>query len=158
MPYSKYKNAKTIDKIKVDIFGLCNKIYDKIENKSNSILAYMEKELKKDIGRTDYSLKQLADMGHPYGIGKSEGRSPVPHAEPLIHTQSGNLLASVKTSKFISRTRGHLKVYISASDVEYVKWLVHGTSRMIGRNVFGYTWSRIKDKVIKDTKKMLSLK
>lgn len=145
MPYGKYTKVTNYDNVMANLMGLQQKVINAIESEANNITDYMEEELKKDIAVLDgHTLEELAKMGHPY----AEREPNPPHLEPVIHTQKGKLLRAVKQIMSINRRGGYLKVYVDELDVPYIKWLVNGTTKMIARPVFQYTWSRIRENCI----------
>jgi len=130
---------------------------------ANNISSMIYDELMKDIALLDgHTLKVLAEMGHPYATGEysnlatgqlmRKGRltqQPLPHVEPFIHKQSGNLADNVERVIDISKSRIVMGAKVDESKVPYIAFLVHGTTKMVPRPVFIYCWSRIKDKVLK---------
>ena len=122
-----------------DLKNIGRKKFDKV---ADDVIDYMHTELEKDIALYDrHTLQVLAEMGHPYA--KNNEKIP-PHVKPFIHTQSGNLKQHIKNYKVISGQRAIMAVYVDEKEVPYIKWLVEGSSIMVPRPVFDFTWNRIK--------------
>lgn len=90
----------------------------------------------KNMSLTDHSLKDLADMGHPYSR-----RHPMTIHSPkwAVHTQSGKLLESKESgTKDASIIGGELKASAYAGLNSYVAPhaddVIYGTSRMVPRD------------------------
>lgn len=88
-------------------------------------------EMKALAARTDHDLKQLAEMGHPYGWGK--GREPGdPHPDWIVHLQSGELYGGLKkTPAEVS----HLKIRAEIhSEARHTWYVLLGTEKMRPRD------------------------
>ncbi len=130
---------------------------------ADNIADFIKEELLKNIAVVDeHTLEELANMGHPYGYKGGESQhietritsreSGLPHEEPLIHSQSGKLKDAVKTIRANSYARVVMGAGVDPEQVEYIKYLVHGTSKMIARPVFSYTWQKVRVDVLKRLK------
>ena len=90
------------------------------------------KETRAAISRRDFSLQQLRDMGHPYA--RAGGATPRVHGgKPLIHTQSGRLLASL-TGKMEGK-RSYRWGFDEAK-APHAPMVILGTRVMLPRDVF----------------------
>jgi len=160
MPYEKYVKLKGFTKVLINLTSIPDKILIEMQKDAGKITAYMEEELKTDIAKEGFDYEELRKMGHPYGKGDRGDRKParqsVPYSVPIIQTQSGHLKSKIKCKTELSKTKGKLTVYVHKADVPYIDYLIDGTSKMVGRNVFGYTWKRIKHKCLNDFKKIIN--
>lgn len=151
---------KNFDKVIANIQTLKSNAVKRLRRTSEELTEYMYNELMKDIAVEDgHTLKELKKMGHPYGFkggeyqsletgvtsrNKEISRESLPHAEPIIHKQGGRLASNVKKITFISSTKIIMRTYVDEKSVPYIKWLVHGSTKMVARPVFIYTWQRIR--------------
>ena len=92
----------------------------------------------------DYSLQELADMGHPYA--RSGGSQKVHGGKPLVHTRSGRMLAALKVEKNGKRA---IKIGFDQSIAPHANYVIQGTRVMLPRDVFRFVYS--------DDKKALSV-
>ncbi|MEI6297404.1 MAG: hypothetical protein WCO84_07255 [bacterium] len=113
----------------------------------------LEKTVKAKAGLVDeHTLKVLADMGHPYGIGpgkKGKPRQPAPHPDEFVHIQSGTLNAAIKSSVTFTETRAILQCGVDENEVPYIRWLIYGSSVMRPRDFLGHAWLDCRDKIRK---------
>ena len=134
----------------------------KFEIVADETIAYMKEELTKNIAVEDeHTLKVLEEMGHPYGYhggesqnidsqitSRSGGSVGLPHEEPLIHHQGvreGNTIKdAIKTFKLLEGSRLIMAVYVDEKIAPHIKYVVNGTSKMVPRPVFTYTWQKIR--------------
>ena len=148
MPIS---GAKTIARNLTRYGGGFTQHVDKVMGKVSKI---MDKAVTKNISLKDHSLKDLAQMGHPYAKRHGPEGSPIHDPYWLVHTQSGELLASKEAGvEGASIAFGKLK---SAAYVKFDEnkaphaWnVVYGTSRMIPRPVLLLSVDDIKDEAFK---------
>lgn len=162
--------TKNFDVLIENISALSEKGLTKLEIVANEITDEIQNELLKNIAVEDeHTLSVLAEMGHPYATGEyanisdksisregKVGSIALPHAEPLIHKQSGRLSEGVKKLTIVNGNRVIMAAYVNESEVPYIKYLVYGTSKMIPRPVFVYTWNKIRDRIITRLKYGLS--
>lgn len=88
----------------------------------------LEVNMKKHASLTDHSLKDLADMGHPYSTRKSKDSGPHPDYE--VHSQSGTLQENIIKNGYATNTMAGVEVGVLESDVPYIKYLIEGTVKM----------------------------
>lgn len=103
--------------------------------------AYFDKQVKKNISKTDHTLADLARMGHPYarfntgsvvgailrGAGKKSQRGwlaskKIHSPSYLVHKQSGGLLDafySIDSSEGLTRGKGTKDTSVSAKNMYY---------------------------------------
>lgn len=109
----------------------------------------LDDKVVKNMSLTDHSLKDLAQMGHPYSR-----RHPMTIHDPkwAVHTQSGKLLESkesgtteasviggeLKASAFVG-----LNVYVA----EHADDVIYGTSRMVPRDFLTGSLNQVKKEV-----------
>lgn len=96
------------------------------------------------VSRRDYSLKQLADMDHPYS--RRHGSPKVHGGQPLVHTRSGKMLAALKVEKHGKRS---VRVGFDESVAPHANYVIQGTRVMLPRDVFRFIYD--------DEKKALSI-
>lgn len=86
----------------------------------------------------NFSLAELAKMGHPYGKTPSETRMPIPHTPYwLINRQTGTLNRDLATSPLLMMpSRFFIGVGLKQNSPaqEYAGHVIFGTKKMIGRN------------------------
>lgn len=94
------------------------------------------KRIKANMRLKDHSLKDLADLGHPYA-----NRDPKSVHEPnyQVHTQSGELLKSfisgtVKVSIKRSVLKGGVYAGVDEGKAEHALHIIYGTSKMVPRD------------------------
>lgn len=157
---------QNFDVVIENIETLGDNLLEKLNIVSDETVDYMKAELLKNIAVEDeHTLEELKRLGHPYGYKGGESQdidsgitsrngkailehyteSGTPHNDPLIHKQSGNLEEAVNTFKLLEKDRLILAVYVDESKAPYIKYLVDGSTKMIPRPVFSFTWQRIKD-------------
>ena len=90
--------------------------------------ALLETNMKKHASLTDHSLKDLADMGHPYSTRK--GKDSGPHPDYEVHSQSGTLQENIVKNGYLTNTMAGIEVGVLESDVPYIKYLIEGTAKM----------------------------
>jgi len=94
----------------------------------------LDDRVEANISLSDHSLKQLADMGHPYAT-----RSPqhIHDPEYQVHSQSGVMLAgkfsgtervSIRSGKLVA------SAFVGIEGVAHAVHVIFGTSRMIPRD------------------------
>lgn len=107
------------------------KMNARIANAGNIV----ETVVKEQASLTDHTLKQLAEMGHPYST-----RYPVdsgPHPDAFVHKQSGMLYNNIEKEEDLNDTYSTVAVGVSEEKVPYVRDLITGTSRQRPRNFLG---------------------
>jgi len=124
-------------------------------------MSALENGIRQQASLDDHTLKQLADLGHPYRqntaagetyFGVSKGgqwragiraaarkirEGILGHDIKLVHRQSGTLLGAIRREL---KQVGHSivgRVWVDAGVAPYVKYVVLGTSRMIPRDFIG---------------------
>lgn len=100
----------------------------------------LERQLRQNISRSDFSLKELAALDHPFA--KRHGDEGIPVYDPywMVHKRSGKLLSSVDSgTERASITGGKLTssafVRLDPTIAPHALHVVFGTSRMIPRPV-----------------------
>ena len=106
----------------------------------------LEKAVRKEAGLTDHSLKALAALGHPYSTKK--GMDSGPHADELVHVQSGNLTKHIKRVAEVTDASAVAAAGVLESDVPYIKYLINGTTKMRPRDFLGHTWLAVRAVVV----------
>lgn len=96
----------------------------------------LEINMKKHASLTDHSLKDLADMGHPYSKRKSKDSGPHPDYE--VHSQSGDLLDNIIKNGYTTNAMAGVEVGVLESDVPYIKYLIEGTPTMRPRDFISH--------------------
>lgn len=111
--------------------------------------AIMETAIKDQASLTDHTLKQLADMGHPYSTRYAVDSGP--HPDNMVHTQSGTLLANIEKNQDLNMVRSTVEVGVSEDQVPYIGDLITGTSKMRPRNFIGAGFNQSLDAVVSTT-------
>jgi len=126
----------------------------------DQVLRLIDGEVVRNISSTDYSLEDLAAMGHPYA--KRHGPQGIQIHDPYwqVHTQSGTLLNSkYKNTKKASITAGQLSagayVGVDEQTAPHVNAVIYGTSKMIPRNFLSGSLERVKVPAYKHLKENL---
>ena len=105
-------------------------------------LAIAELAARKLIGASDHSLADLAMMGHPYAR-----RNPhSPHADPIVHVQTGRYLGALKVTQPQGRIfagspaiiQGRMGIEGDEEMEKLDRWLQEGTLHMIARPWMAY--------------------
>ncbi len=115
----------------------------------------LEKTVKEFAQIEDHTLQDLADMGHPYStrFGTDSG----PHPDEIVHRQSGKLYDNIE--KVVRRSGRRLLIMcgVDENKVEYIKWLIDGSSIMRPRDFLGWSWLKCRGKVLGIIKSGLAL-
>jgi hypothetical protein len=84
---------------------------------------------KEQVGFTDHSLKDLADLDHPYArrLTKNSG----PHPDNVVHKQSGGFIKSLAVKSF--RARQSLGLDLITKDQDRLEFFDWGTQTMRAR-------------------------
>lgn len=114
-----------------------------------------KKQIDKAISLDDHTLAELRALGYPYSTDKAKGSL---HGDDrLVHEQTGKLRSSIKVSPPAASTSRRFSVFITSS-VEYMKYLIFGTSRMRPRRFHELAFEKMKDRfwdpVLKNLKKV----
>jgi len=94
----------------------------------------VESNVKRHAELTDHSLKELADMGHPYS---PKYPANTPHSDDMVHQQSGTLYANIEKSEDLNLINPKVEIGVQESKVPYIADLITGTSKMRPRNFIG---------------------
>lgn len=109
---------------------------------------------------TDHSLKQLAEMGHPYAwktgdavkIGdrtmKAASTDTAPHSDEFVHKQSGNLYDNIEKVVHLEENKALVAVGVNKEKVPYIGYLIDGTSKMRPRDFLGHAWLEVRETVL----------
>ena len=93
----------------------------------------------------NFSLRELEEMGHPYGKILGPVRMPIPHSpEWLINRQTGTLHNDLATAPLlITPSRFYTGVGLRANSKaeKYARYVIYGTSKMVGRNFMTESWT-----------------
>jgi len=97
-------------------------------------------------GLTDHTLKQLADLGHPYSTRYTANYGP--HGDDSqVHIQSGLLKTNIVKNENLNTALSTIEVGVSEDTVPYIGDLITGTSRMRPRNFIGEGFRKVKEDV-----------
>lgn len=110
-----------------------------------SSTSFLQKRVKKNISLTGRSLKQLAEMGHPYAV-----RNPFsPHPGPpfLVHKQTGRLLRAVRSGVVSATGKVTGKVGVDETAAPYARAVIMGTRKMVARDFLRGSLKEVKSKV-----------
>ena len=119
-----------------------------------------KERLEQNVGLTDHTLKQLADLGHPYAkktvneverfnrlAGTNEPTS-IHNPWWLVHRQSGLLSRNIR---IVHENKDEVAIGVNPS-VPYLEDVIMGNSVMIGRNFPAFTlYELIDEDVIYNT-------
>lgn len=98
----------------------------------------LEMKMKDNASLTDHTLKDLADLGHPYSVRDPNN----PHSPPyLIHEQTGNLKNNIE--QFKSEKGFRISVGVDENKVFYIPYLILGTEKMISRDFITETFNEV---------------
>lgn len=103
--------------------------------------------VREQAGLTDHSLAELRRMGHPYA--KRLAVDSGPHADDLVHKQSGNLYRSIEKETRLWSGGFRVAVGVKASAVPYIRYLLYGTSKMRPRNFLDAAGAKVKDRILR---------
>ncbi|MBU2701178.1 hypothetical protein Ga0466249_002292 [Sporomusaceae bacterium BoRhaA] len=109
----------------------------------------VEDSVKNHAAMTDHTLKQLADMGHPYSKRYSVDSGP--HPDNAVHSQSGTLLANIEKSENLNMVQSTVEVGVQEDKVPYIGDLITGTSKQRPRNFIGEGFNQSLDGIIATT-------
>jgi hypothetical protein len=109
----------------------------------------VETAVKNQASLTDHTLKQLADMGHPYSRRYGSGTGP--HGDDsLVHSQSGKLLANIEKNENLNTIHSVVEVGVSEDKVPYIKDLITGIKQR-PRNFIGKAFRNSLGEIITTT-------
>jgi hypothetical protein len=110
----------------------------------------VETAVKTQASLTDHTLKELADLGHPYSTRYPTNYGP--HSDDtLVHIQSGELYANIERNEDLNQTHSSIEVGVSEDNVPYIPDLITGTRKMRPRNFIGKAFRDSLDQVIATT-------
>lgn len=93
-------------------------------------------EAAKLISASDHSLKELAEMGHPYAAA----HPAPPHSDPIVHVQTGAYLAALTVTPPVGYDNDIVEGKVSIEGDEDMKrldrWIQEGTLKMVARPYF----------------------
>ncbi len=125
----------------------------------------LDDRLTKNIARKDFSLKELADLDHPFA--RRHGSEGIPVYDPywMVHSRTGRLINSVDSgTERASITAGKLTasafVRLDPTIAPHALHVVFGTSKMIPRPVVtgsGQQVSPVAMKLLKTKLKSLTI-
>jgi len=109
--------------------------------------------VQKKASLTDHDLQELAQYhqfgkGHIGAYSAKMGTDSGPHPDDQVHIQDGTLYNAIKSEVAITDTKVTISVSVSESDAPYVKYLIHGTSKMRPRDFLGHAWVEVKAKAV----------
>ena len=131
--------VNNLDVVLGNLKSLSEKVKKQLDASIQEVSEIMYETLYKNCTLAEIDLEAL---GHPYRIGGN------PPDMPKIHTQSGKLASSIKKMTQLSGDKLLVAVFIQEADVPYIKYVVEGTSYLIPRPVFDYTWQQVKTTVL----------
>ncbi|MDF2563681.1 MAG: hypothetical protein K0Q53_76 [Massilibacillus sp.] len=106
----------------------------------------LESGVKEHASLTDHTLKDLADMGHPYS--KRYGVDSGPHSDDIVHRQSGLLFDNIEKHENLNMIHSTVEVGVDESKVPYIGDLIAGNGRQRPRNFLGGAYKDKVDEVI----------
>jgi HK97 gp10 family phage protein len=115
----------------------------------------LEKTVKEFAEIEDHTLKELAEMGHPYSYNFSTDAGP--HPDEIVHRQSGKLYDNIEKIVRRSGRRFIVACGVDENKVEYIKYLINGTSKMRSRDFLGWAWLKCRNEVLGIIKHGLAL-
>jgi hypothetical protein len=114
-------------------------------------------KIKDNISNTDYTLEDLAKMGHPYAR-----RSPksIHNPDYIVHCQSGEMLSGLGSGTKKASVKGttlEAEAYAGISDnVEHAKYVIYGTSKMVPRDFLKGSLEEVGQKILTTLKRSLN--
>lgn len=94
---------------------------------------------------TDYTLEELADMGHPFSRRFSTDSGPAP--DNIVRIQTGLLFDNIRKEEHMTKTVSTVEIGVKESDVPYISDLINGTRLMRPRNFIGAAWDSVEELV-----------
>lgn len=112
------------------------------------MLHILDMQVTKNMSRTDFSLKQLADMDHPFASRHGSQGIKVYDPDWMIHKRSGKLLESkysgtIPASIESGRLLATAFIGLDEMKTSYAPYIVFGTSKMIPRPVLHGSLSQV---------------
>ncbi len=106
---------------------------------------FLQLKIRENITLSDHSLTDLRNMGHPY----SKRRPSAIHSPPwLIHTQSGRLARSLEYEDRKDKKNVVFRVGFNQKIAPHAKYVLLGTSRMVGRDVLNGTLNQYQKEIM----------
>lgn len=110
----------------------------------------LDKQVTFNMSLTDHTLKDLADMGHPYA--KRHGSKGMNIHNPYwqVHIQSGRLISAKSSGVQDAGVKGgrldaYAYVAIDPNDAPHAYAVIYGTSNMIPRDFMNQSLDQIRD-------------
>lgn len=94
--------------------------------------------VKEKASLADHSLKDLADLGHPYSTRFAT--DSFVHPDEFVHTQSGRLVDNIEAISSIDGDIVTVACGVRESRVPYIGYLIDGTSKMRSRDFLGHAF------------------
>jgi hypothetical protein len=143
-----------------NIVGYLNGFLKTVNTTMTEVKVLLDDEVTKNISLRDHTLKQLAELDHPYAR-RHGSRGKVIH-EPYwqVHVQSGRLLASkfsgIRDAKVVGGTLSAAAfVGLNENSAKHALYVVFGTSKMIPRPVLQGSRENVKTKAYETIKSRL---
>lgn len=103
------------------------------------VVDILDYDITQHMNISDHTLKELAELGHPYASRHGSRGLPIHDPYWIIHTQGGRLLSSKKKGvSDVGIVNGQLKVTgwvgLDETVAYYALYVIWGTSKMIPRD------------------------
>jgi hypothetical protein len=106
---------------------------------------YLHSEVLANISLTDHSLKDLADMDHPYA--RRHGSIQIHPEKPwAVHRQGGELVRALRRRTTRYANSAKFEVYFDQTVAPHALYVVKGTRKMLARDVI---WNTATDKRVR---------
>ena len=139
-----------------NIIAFGKKFLAEVNDDMERVRFVLDAAVTRNISLTDHTLKDLADMGHPYSR-----RSGTSLHDPnyQVHRQSGDLLrgkfSGVETANIISGTLD-AAAWVGIQGVDYAVHLVFGTSKMLPRDFLRGSLSEVREEALNILRRSLN--
>ena len=101
----------------------------------------LENKIRENAGLTDHSLKELADLGHPYS--KTNPKN-IHRPKFKVHSQSGDLQSAIG-QKEIGKDK--IVVGVDPSKAPHTRHVILGTSRMVARDFITGSFKQVEEQL-----------
>lgn len=128
-----------------------NRFLSEVDADMARVAKILEAAVKGNISESDHSLRDLAKLGHPYGMG-ARAHKPLHTPNYIVHTQSGQMLGGLRSGSTPASTSG-LRLAAEAfagilQSIAHAQNVFYGTSKMIPRDFLTSARDKVKDECL----------
>lgn len=125
-----------------------------VNKELKTVKKILDDKVTENITRTDYSLKDLAEMDHPFALRHGIEGKHIYEPYWMVHTRTGKLLKSKKAGineasiSGLGEMKASAWVKLDESKAKHALNVIYGTSKMIPRPVLSGSRDQVADQAI----------